>query len=182
MILELQHTNEAFMKSNVYYQKPTSRLVQEKGRVPIETAFTQVYDPFAEIILQVKAPICAGLLFWILTQQMNSFNGFVTGRPVFEEFGRFLQDRNLPTVSRSTFDIAIKELYNLGAITRVGRGHYYANPHLFWRGSECGRREFIKREAQDGSVIAINPTSAPTGRNSTARLSKSKPSSDESEV
>lgn len=145
------------MSKRLYYQKNTTTVTQEKGYIEIDSDFSQVYDCFSRISLRFKSVVSVKLLFWLLSHEANKNNGVQSGKPVYERFSKYLQEEGHDIIPMRTFKAAFEELYKTQTITRVGKGHYYLNPHLFWRDDKTERHQFIIDERKDGKFLSFNP-------------------------
>lgn len=129
-----------------------------KGWVEIDEDFTQVYDSFLALSKDLQYKVSWQLLFWLF-KQMNDNNGIQIGKHTFETFNKYLLiDCPDCVISRPTFDRAVNDLINVKVLTKVGKGFYYLNPHLFWKGSKKNRIEFIKDENKEARYLSHNPS------------------------
>jgi hypothetical protein len=144
-------------KKRFYFKEETKTVTNKTGYVEIETDFTQVYDAFSELTPKLKSPCTVSLLFWLLSHEANKNNNITSGKSVYERFVKHLEGNGGKSVTERTFHNSYEELVNVGACTKVGRGHYYVNPHFFWRGDKKSRLEFIIDETKDNKFHSLNP-------------------------
>jgi len=146
------------MPRRIYFQFEETTIKNRQGWIEVDTDFTQIYDCINEISDSINSVTTYKLLFWLLKNSINKQNGFVSSKHLFESFNSFLgrKDANMEVTYR-TFLNCISELKNAKAITQVGKGHYYFNPHIFWRDEKNERLNFIKDEIKDGNLISYNP-------------------------
>lgn len=140
-----------------YYKEETKMSTNTTGYVEIETDFTQVYDAFSELAPKVKSTCTISLLFWLLSHESNKNNNITSGKSVFERFIKHIEQHGGTKVTERTFHNAFDELVKHGVATKVGRGHYYINPHFFWRGDKNARINFIVDEDKEGKYHSLNP-------------------------
>lgn len=145
------------MSKRIYFEQTETVTKNRKGWIEIDTDFTQVYDCWSELAVQLKSIVSVKLLFWLLSHEANKSNGIHSGQPVFERFTKYLQSRGIEPVAMRTFKNSFEELTKIKALTRIGRGAYYLNPYVFWRDDKNERTEFITAEAKDKRFISHNP-------------------------
>lgn len=143
----------------IYYEKETVTTVKEKGFIEIDMNYTQLYNCFNKVSLNINAAMSFKLLFWILANKSNDSNGIDTSVVSFNEFNKHLADHcgEDCIISYRTFLRSIGELKDSGAFTQVQKGHYYANPNMFWQGPVEERSKLLIEEAKDGNTISVNP-------------------------
>ena len=142
----------------VFFNTQETITKTKRGWIEIDFDFTQVYDCFSNISAKIKSATTFKLLFWLLANKMNDENGINCSTHSFEEFNNHLtQSCGGCEINYRTYLRAIKELNEVGALTKVGKGHYYANPHMFWAGDKDGRINFLELEANDPELKSLNP-------------------------
>ena len=145
------------MSKKLWYESTETTVKNKKGFIEIDTDFTQVYDCFSKLSVKVKSVVTLKLLFWLLSHEANKSNGVSSGSAIFDKFKKYLINEGVEPVALRTFKAAFEELTKIGALTRVGRGHYYLNPYVFWRDDKTERMNFITDEKKDKKFISHNP-------------------------
>jgi len=145
------------MPKRVYFETTETITKHSKGYIEIDTDFTQVYDCFSKVSLRFKSVTSMKLMFWLLSHEANQANGINSGAAVHERFCKFLKEEGYEEVPMRTFKAAFEELYKTEVLTRVGRGQYYFNPHVFWRNDKNERINFIIDEAKEKKFLSHNP-------------------------
>lgn len=143
-----------------YYEKETVKVTKEKGWVEIPVDFTQIYDCFNAISPNIKSATTFKLLFWLLANKMNDENGINCSINSFNDFNKYLTKKcgEECSITYVTYLRCIRELKDSGALTQVGKGHYYANPNMFWRDDKEKRETFLELEAKDPDLQSLNPS------------------------
>src|SRR5690606_13670320 len=97
---------------------------------------------------------------WLLAERIGEENGIRSER-MFDDFNKFLETRcgEDAKIEKSTFYRCISELAEHNAITKVNRGHYFANPDLFWGDDIEKRINHLKLANLDkkGGLLRITP-------------------------
>jgi hypothetical protein len=137
----------------IYFDTEEITTVKKRGWIEIDEDFTQVYKSFNLLANKIDSPTSWKLLFWIMANASNDQNGVEINKRTFE---RFNKDHS-KTISIATYYNSIDELCKAGAITKVGKGHYYLNPYIFWSADREARITFIQDEQKEGSTLSINP-------------------------
>jgi hypothetical protein len=145
------------MSKRIYFETTETTIQNKKGWIEIDTDFTQVYDCFSKLSVKLRSIVSVKLLFWLLSHEANKSNGISSGEAIYNKFVKYLEDEGVEKVAMRTFKSSFEELTNIGALTRVGRGHYYLNPYVFWRDDKKERMNFIMDEAKDKRYISQNP-------------------------
>jgi hypothetical protein len=118
--------------------------------------YSQVYHCFNQIAPLIKSATSFQLMHWILASRINDQNGIEVSKHAFEEFNKHLQSVCSDCViTYRTFLRCIKELKNVGAINRIGKGHYYANANMFWTDSTDNRQVFLDQEYRDKNKLML---------------------------
>ncbi len=156
-VLQLNYYNMSFKK--IYYETTEEiRTRTRKGSITVNTDYTQVYDSFSKLSRGIKNGVSFKLLFWLMANKTNKDRGVSMDAYVREDFNRFLQeDCETCSISKRTFDYCIKELVDANALTRIGRGHYYANAYCLWKGPTAKRTVFLQEEAKADRYKMLNP-------------------------
>lgn len=149
------------MPKKLYFETTETTIKNKKGWVEIDTDFTQVYDCFSKISVQLRSISSVKLLFWLLSHECNKGNGTNSGKVVFAKFNKYLVENGSDAISERTFKACFDELSQVKAITRVGRGQYYFNPYLFWRDGKNSRELFIADEVKENKFLSYNPVDLP---------------------
>ena len=148
------------VKRRFYFETEETITKKKKGWIEIDMDFTQVYTCFSEIAAFINSPTSWKLLFWLLSSETNKSNVVNTSNEVHERFNKYLKQKcNHCEVAKRTFHDSIKELLEAGALTRIGKGAYYLNPHIFWKTDKKDRIKFIEDETKDGRYVSMNPLS-----------------------
>jgi len=145
------------MPKRIYFETTETVTKNSKGWVEIDTDFTQVYDCFSKLSVKLRSIVSVKLLFWLLSHEANKSNGISSGEAIYNKFVKYLHDEGVEDVALRTFKSAFEELTKVGALTRVGRGHYYLNPYVFWRDDKKERISFIMDENKENKFISHNP-------------------------
>jgi len=149
-------------KKRIYFTTEETVTKTRKGWIEIELDFTQIYDTFTVIAANIKSATTFKLLFWLLANKMSEENGITCDSVSFEQFNEYLKTSCKDcTINYRTYLRAIKELNEVGALTKVQKGHYYANPHLFWGGDVEERMKFLELESKDKDLKSLNPIASP---------------------
>jgi hypothetical protein len=143
----------------IYFNTEETITTKKKGWIEIDLDFTQIYDSFSTIAAGIKSATSFKLLFWLLANKMNDENGVDCSKRSYEEFNAHLKDHCNQDcgISYSGYIKCMHELNQVGALTKVQKGHYYANPHLFWGGDKDDRLSFLELEAKDPELRSLNP-------------------------
>lgn len=150
-------SNNIPMPKRLYFETTETVTKNSKGWVEIDTDFTQVYDCFSKLSVKLKSIVSVKLLFWLLSHEANKNNGIASGQHVYDKFIKYLEDEGSTGIAMRTFKSAFDELTTIGALTRVGRGHYYLNPYVFWRDDKNERIKFIMDENKEKKFLSRNP-------------------------
>lgn len=153
------------MPKRIYFETTETTVKSKKGWVEIDTDFTQVYDCFGKIAAGLKSITSIKLLFWLLANEVNKTNGFSSNSFVYEKFSKYLEQSGGGKITERTFFRCFDELEKAKAITKVGRGHWYFNPYVFWRDDKNERITFIQDEAKEKKILSHNPLN--TNKNET---------------
>jgi hypothetical protein len=145
------------MTRRVYFNTEQTTTVVRKGYIEIDEDFTQVYESFSSIAIKIHSGNSWKLLFWMLSNSSQE-NGIQVSNRSFEKFNNFIKDSGADIISKPTYYRCVKELVEAGAITQVGKGHYYMNPYAFWKDDKNKRITFITDEIKDGGSISCNPS------------------------
>lgn len=148
--------NSENMVKRFYFERTETITTQSKGWIEVDMDFVQVYDSFSKLGVKIKSLITFKLLFWLLAHEVNRLNGISSGQLVFDRFNSFLKDENAGTLSMRSFQSAFEELVSIGALARVGKGHYYFSPYLFWKDTKKERIQFITDEAKDKKTLSTS--------------------------
>lgn len=152
------HKNTTSMKRRFYFETEETITKKKKGWIEIDMDFTQIYHCFSEISPYINSPTSWKLLFWLLSEEVNKNNVVSTGKDVWETFNNYLKSKcQNCDVAYRTFNNSINELVEAKALTMIGRGRYYLNPHIFWKQDRKDRIQFIQAEFMDGKKISHNP-------------------------
>ena len=144
------------MVRRFYFESTETVTKQSKGWIEVDMDFVQVYDSFSQFGVKVKSLNTFKLLFWLLAHEVNRMNGISSGQLVFERFNKFLKDENAGSISMRSFQSSFEELVSVEALTRVGRGHYYFSPYLFWKDTKKERIQFLTDEAKDKKPLSTS--------------------------
>lgn len=149
------------MKKRFYFETEETITKKKKGWIEIDMDFTQIYTCFSEISAYINSPTSWKLLFWLLSHGTNKNNVVTTSKEVYLRFNKYLKDRcERCEIAYRTFGDSVAELLAAKALTRIGRGQYYLNPHIFWKQDKKDRIKFIEAEFMDGKKISHNPNDA----------------------
>jgi len=85
----------------------------------------------------------------------NDMNGVEVNKRTFEKFNSLRAENK--QIALATYYRSIDELCQAGALTKVGKGHYYLNPYIFWSADREARVTFIQEEKKDGNTLSVNP-------------------------
>lgn len=141
----------------IFFETTETKETKKKGYVIVDTDYTQVYDCFSDICVKLRSISSVKLLFWLLSNEVNKSNGISSGKHVFEKFNKHLEENGIEKIGERTFQACFEELTSIGVFTKVGRGHYYINPYLFWRDSIKKRTDFIIDEGKEKRYKSLNP-------------------------
>lgn len=145
------------MPKRIYFETTETITKNSKGWIEVDTDFTQVYDCFSRVCVRLKSITTVKLLFWLLSHESNKSNGISSGKIVYERFIKFLEEEKIDTVTERTFQNAFEELTKNEVLTRIGKGHYYFSPYVFWRDGKNERLNFIINEAKEKKFLSLNP-------------------------
>lgn len=137
----------------VYFTTEETTTVKRKGWIEIDEDFTQVYKSFNLLANKIDSPTSWKLLFWIMANASNDQNGIEVNKRTFEQFNA----DQVKKVGLANYYRCIDELCQAGAITKVGKGHYYLNPYIFWSSDREARITFIQDEKKDNNTLSVNP-------------------------
>lgn len=149
--------NNMNMAKRIYFETTETTVKNKKGWIEIDTDFTQVYDCFGKIAIQLKSITSIKLLFWLLAHEVNKSNGFSSGISVYDKFTKYLIKEGGVSITERTFFRCFDELEKAKAITKVGRAQWYFNPYVFWRDKKAERLNFITDEAKENKYLSCNP-------------------------
>jgi hypothetical protein len=146
------------MKKRFFYEKTETRVTNVKGYVDIETDYVQIYKNFATVSAKINSVTAFKLLHWLLAERLDEANGLNANRLV-DEFNTHMYDMGgtESVVSRSTFHRALSELVQVGALTRLNKASYHANPNLFWCADTQARLNLLKANEDEGTLTLLNP-------------------------
>ena len=146
------------MVKRIYFDEETTVIKKRKGWIEIEMDFTQIYDCINDISPFINSPTSFKLMFYLLSNEAGKNNGIISSKDVYERFNKH-QMSKVPEwkMTYRTFLNCMDELKNSKALTKVGRGHYYFNPHIAWKEDKNERLKFIQDEHKDGNVVSHNP-------------------------
>lgn len=156
-ISSINKTKQVSTSDRIYYETEETITKKSKGWIEVEADFTQVYNQFWRIAAQLKSLTTVKLLFWLLSHEANKMNGISSGKIVFDKFNADLKSEGVDIVGLRTFHSAYEELITLEVLTKVGKGHYYFNPYLFWKDGKKERIVFITDEAKEQKYLSRNP-------------------------
>ena len=145
------------MSKRIFFNTQKTTTVIQKGYIELDEDFTQVYKSFSSIAIKIDSGNSWKLLFWILSNASNQ-NGIEVSNRTHALFNKFLVEKGCIEISKSTYYRCITELSDSGAITKVGKGHYYLNPYIFWQDDKASRIKFIQNEMSDGGYVSTNPS------------------------
>ena len=148
-VTSIKKIMEMSAPTRIYFETEETVTKKSKGWIEVENDFTQVYNQFWRIAANLKSLTTIKLLFWLLSHEANKENGISSGKLVFDKFNDDLAAEGIDTIGLRTFNSAFDELIRLDTLTRVGKGHYYFNPHVFWKSDKKDRIEFITDEKKD---------------------------------
>lgn len=148
------------MVKRLYFEDETTIVKKRKGWVEIEMDFTQIYDCINDIAPFINSPTSFKLMFYLLSNEAGKYNGIISSKEVYERFNQHQQSKiPLWTMTYRTFLNCMDELKESKALTKVGRGHYYFNPHIVWKADKNERIKFIQDEHKEGKTLSHNPNS-----------------------
>ncbi len=156
-ISSMNKTMKVSTPDRIYYETEQTITKKSKGWIEVEADFTQVYNQFWKIAARLKSLTTVKLLFWLLSHEANKSNGISSGKPVFDRFNADLKREGVDEVGLRTFHSAYEELITLQVLTKVGKGHYYFNPYLFWKDGKKERVSFIIDETKERKFLSHNP-------------------------
>ena len=150
---------EMAKKVRFYFEttEVTTTTQNRKGSILIDNDFTQVYDCFSVISCKLRSIVSIKLLFWMLAEEANKSNGISSSKFVFDKFNVHLEKNGSDKIAKRTFQSALDELISAEILSKVGRGHYYINPHVFWRDEVKKRTEFLIDEEKERRYKFKNP-------------------------
>jgi hypothetical protein len=149
-------SNSTDMIRRFYFEKTETITKQSKGWIEVDMDFVQVYDSFSKFGVKVKSIVTFKLLFWLLSHEVNKKNGISSGQVVYDRFNNFLNEQGAEIIAMRTFQNSFEELIKIEALTRVGKGHYYFSPYLFWKDSKKERIDFLTDEAKDKKPLSTS--------------------------
>lgn len=148
-------------KGTITYNKSKTVTTKEKESTTFtfERDYTQVYDCFSKMSVNINSGTSYKLLFWLLANKTNDDGGIQIDSVIYDQFNAFLISEcgKECGVVRSTFDKCVAELKNAGALSLVMKGHYIANGYGFWRGSIKDRIKFLEAEHKNADYAFYNP-------------------------
>lgn len=156
-ISSIRKTMQMSTPKRIYFETEETITKKSKGWIEVEADFTQVYDQFWKMAAHMKSLTTIKLLFWLLSHEANKENGIGSGKIIFDKFNADLQKEKIDAIGLRTFNSSYKELITLEILTKVGKGHYYFNPYLFWKDDKNARLDFIKDEAKERKFLSRNP-------------------------
>jgi hypothetical protein len=146
----------------IYYDIEETRVTRKKGYIELDTDYTQIYNCFTAISPGIKSVTTFKLLFWLLANKTGEMNGIDCSVNSYREFNEYLKQHckeGACGIGYRTFTNCMVELKEAGALTRIGKGHYYANPNMFWKDDVDKRTTMLIEEKKDGNYISLNPGS-----------------------
>lgn len=144
------------MVRRFYFETVETVTKQSKGWIEVDMDFVQVYDSFSKLGVKITSLVTFKLLFWLLAHEVNRMNGISSGQLVFDRFNAFLKEEGIKPISMRTFQSGFEELVTIEALTRVGKGHYYFSPYLFWKDNKKERIQFITDEAKEKKPLSTS--------------------------
>jgi len=145
----------------IYFETEETKTTRKKGWIDIDMDYTQIYDCFNVISPKIKHGISYQLLFWVLANKTSEENGTDFSIETHRQFSAH-SEAICPgsSVSYRSFLRSVKELHEAGALTKIAKGHYYANPNMFWKDELMKRVEMLQLEKKSGDYESINPISS----------------------
>lgn len=142
----------------IYYETEETKTTKKKGWMDIDMSYTQLYDCFNQISHKIKSGTSYEILFWVLANKTSESNGMDLSAETHRQFCKHSEIKDPgSSISYRTFTRCIKELYDAGALTKIDRGHYYANPNMFWKDELSKRSDMLELEKKDGTYVSVNP-------------------------
>lgn len=147
------------MKKRYYYEKTETTTINRKGYIEVDNDYTQLYNCFTKVAAKITSANTFKLLFWLLANKVSDSNGINCSMHSYKEYNQYLKEHcgDDCEINYRTFLRSIKDLKESGALTQVGKGHYYANPYMFWQEEVTKRTELLLEEAKDGNFTSLNP-------------------------
>lgn len=142
----------------IFYEKHETKTTTIKGYIDVETEYIQIYKNFAKIVHKINSPTSFKLLHWLLAERLMDDNG-LNATKIFADFNEFITSNCGETcrINESTFYRSMGELIDAGAISKIAKGHYLANPNLFWNDTTEQRFEHLKLADKDPNSYLLNP-------------------------
>lgn len=147
------------MTKRIYYEKEETHTSKIKGYIDVETDYIQLYKNFVKVSGKITSITTFKLLHWLLAERMSDNNGLQSGR-LLEDFNQYLVEScgEDCAVHKATFHRCLEELIKIGAVNKIGRAHYFANPNLFWSDDVQARLDHLKDHGNsDGTIQLLNP-------------------------
>ena len=132
---------------------PTQTVIYSSTK--IETNFVKVYKTISLLAPLVKRVTSWQLLFWMIGNIALQDGLLLINSKVYEQWSKSLPEKDI--ITSVSFYSCIKDLVDAGCLTKVGKGHYYLNPNIFWSADKLSRIEFIQDEKKDGGFVSVNP-------------------------
>lgn len=156
-ITSIRKTMQVIMPKRIYFETEETVTKKSKGWIEVEEDFTQVYNQFWRMAVHMRSIITVKLMFWLLSHEANKLNGIGSGKIIFDRFNKDMESENVDPIALRTFHSSFEELIKLEVLTKVGKGHYYFNPYVFWKDGKKERIDFITDEAKEKKAISHNP-------------------------
>jgi hypothetical protein len=162
------------MSKKIFFEEEKTVVKKQRGYIEVDTDFTQVYDCFDKLCIRLKSISSVKIMFWLLSHETNKNNTIGSNKFVYQRFNQHLIAEGAETISDRTFQASIEELHKNNILTKVARGMYYFNPHVFWRDDKNKRVQFIIDEKKDGNYESFNPIQKKVGGQSKKNLTNKK--------
>jgi hypothetical protein len=138
-------------KRRVFFETQEVVRKTKQGYVDLDMDYFQFYNAAFSQVASLSSSCSKDFILWVMGRVTDD-NGFAYSHKVYEQFNQALASIARPkTYSESTLKAAIRELTEVGIITRMSRGVYRVNPKLFWSSDVSDRVRRVKEIEQESA-------------------------------
>lgn len=126
--------------------------------VEIDLDFTQLYDCFLLLSMNIKSTISFQVLFFLL-RIMGRDNNVMINKRAFEIFNQQRTNIGQKVIAEQTFYKCIRDLIAAKIMNKLppNRGMYFMNPYGVWKADKKERIAYLIEDSGKGQSIALNP-------------------------
>lgn len=145
-------------KRRIFFE--TEEVVQKtkKGYVDLDMDYFQFYETAFSHVASLSSNCSKDFILWVMSK-VDQENRFRYSKDMLARFNQDLQKITKPkSYAESTMNMALKELVDVGIISRAGRGEYQVSPKLFWTTDVSDRVTMVKEMEAETKVLGPDAT------------------------